>query len=82
LIHQPDFQGVRGIVIGRFQRETSMSNEKLTHIVKTKKELKKIPVVTQLDFGHTTPQFSFPIGGKARIDVDREGRTSVRILIH
>ena len=71
LIHLPDFSGVKGIVIGRFQKASKMTNDLLTQIVKTKKELANIPVVANVDFGHTDPKITFPIGGRAKINVDK-----------
>jgi muramoyltetrapeptide carboxypeptidase LdcA involved in peptidoglycan recycling len=67
LIHQPGFDGIRGIVIGRFQNASNISYELLTKIIKTKKELEHIPVVYGLDFGHTSPYLTFPIGGTISI---------------
>jgi len=67
LIHQPGFEKIRGIVIGRFQVRSDMSRELIEKIIKTKEELKRIPVVANVDFGHTTPQITFPIGGKAKL---------------
>lgn len=67
LIHQNDFHEVKGIVIGRFQKKSKMTFEKLDYIIKTKKELKNIPIIANADFGHTTPIFTFPIGGKVHI---------------
>ncbi|MHA2339228.1 MAG: LD-carboxypeptidase, partial [Candidatus Hodarchaeales archaeon] len=66
-IHQPDFQGVKGLVIGRPQKNTDMTIEKLKKIILSKKELGKIPVVVNMDFGHTYPMFTFPIGGKVKM---------------
>ena len=71
LIHLPDFGGVRGIVIGRFQKASKMTNDLLIQIVKTKKELDNIPVVANVDFGHADPKITFPIGGIAKINVDK-----------
>lgn len=68
LIHHNNFDKVRGIVIGRFQIESEMSKEKLKFIIKTKKELNDIPVIADVDFGHTYPLFTFPVGGTAKID--------------
>src|SRR3989338_11036057 len=62
LIHQPNFSGVKGLVIGRFQKKSKMTNELLTKIIKTKKELNSLPVIANVDFGHTTPIITFPIG--------------------
>lgn len=67
LIHQPNFINVKGIVIGRFQVDVKMTEEKLIKIIKTKKALNKIPVIAGLDFGHTTPHITFPIGGEVEL---------------
>lgn len=81
LIHLPDFLDVRGIVIGRFQKETEMTNNLLTQIIKTKKELNNIPVLANVDFGHTSPIISFPIGGTCRLEVAKD-KQLLQILEH
>jgi muramoyltetrapeptide carboxypeptidase LdcA involved in peptidoglycan recycling len=81
LIHQPGFSGVKGIVIGRCQKKGSIGQDKLVKIIKTKKELKNIPVIYGIDFGHTTPVITFPIGGKARL-VAREDGMRLEIIEH
>lgn len=72
LIHQPDFLGVQGIVIGRFQKKTKMTKELLQKIIKTKKELNRIPIIGNADIGHTTPQVTIPIGGSMELLVGDE----------
>ncbi|MBW3002706.1 LD-carboxypeptidase [Candidatus Woesearchaeota archaeon] len=67
IIHLPDFSEVKAIVIGRFQKVSEMTEEKIRKIIKTKKELEKIPVIANADFGHTTPHITFPIGGTAKV---------------
>ncbi len=67
LVQQHGFDGVRGIVFGRFQRASNMDLETLTAIVEGKRELDGIPVVANASFGHTTPGFTFPIGGYGRL---------------
>ncbi|MEX2103937.1 MAG: S66 peptidase family protein [Bacilli bacterium] len=69
LIQQPGFSGVKGIVIGRFQKNTNTTTEQIVQIIKTKPELRRIPVVANANFGHTSPIITFPIGGKARMKV-------------
>ena len=81
LIHQPGFEGVKGVVIGRFQRKSEMEPEKLVKIIRSKQELTSIPIVVNADFGHTTPQFTFPIGGKGRL-VALDGEVSFTIVGH
>ena len=70
LIHQPNFEKVKGIVIGRFQRGSKMNLEKLKYIIETKSELKKLPIIANADFGHTNPLITFPIGGRAKLKVN------------
>lgn len=67
LLHLPDFQCVKGIVIGRFQKKSGMNKEKIAKIIKTKKELDNIPVIAGVDFGHSSPMITFPIGGRAKL---------------
>ena len=67
LIHQPGFAGVRGLVIGRFQRASEMDLDTLRAIIESKRELDGLPVFANASFGHTTPQFTFPIGGYGRL---------------
>lgn len=45
LIHQPGFEGVRGLVIGRFQRASEMDLDTLAAIIESKRELAGLPVV-------------------------------------
>lgn len=68
LIMQKGFENVKGIVIGRAEKVSEMTNEKWIKIIKTKKELENIPVIAGTDFGHTTPLITFPIGGNAKLE--------------
>lgn len=81
LIHQPDFSGVKGIILGRFQRSGNVDKDRLIKMIKTKKELDNIPVVAGFDFGHTCPLFTFPIGGTARLLV-KKGDIKLEIIEH
>ena len=40
-----------------------MDRETLAEILRSKPQLDNIPVVANASFGHTTPAFTFPIGG-------------------
>lgn len=81
LIHLPDFAGVQGIVIGRFQHASEMSNEKFVKLIQSKPELARMPVVANADFGHTTPQFTFPIGGRGKLEAS-DGNVRFQIIEH
>ena len=81
VIHQPGFEGVKGVVIGRFQKASEMTDDLLIKIIKTKKELNNLPVIANVDFGHTDPKITFPIGGIAEIKAGVDF-TSIKILEH
>ena len=68
LIQQPGFNNVRGIVLGRAEKSCDMTPQKWEMMIKNKEELRNIPVIADADFGHTTPIFTFPIGGNATIN--------------
>ena len=81
LIHLPTFDGVKGIVIGRFQKASKITDEVLIRIIKTKRELNHIPVIANVDFGHTTPIITFPIGGTGQI-LAQNRKAKIEILKH
>ena len=68
LIHQDDFKYVKGLIIGRFQKGSKITKEGLEYIVHTKAELKDIPVIANVDFGHTSPILTIPLGGYAKLE--------------
>lgn len=70
LIHQKDFHLVKGIVFGKFQTKSNITDDVFEKIIRSKKELKDIPIIYNGNFGHTTPQFTFPVGGIVEIVSD------------
>ncbi|HEY7465624.1 MAG TPA: LD-carboxypeptidase [Dehalococcoidia bacterium] len=81
LLHQPLAQHIRALCIGRFQSQSGMTGELLGRIVRSKPELADVPVIADLDFGHTVPVFTFPIGGTASIRA-RGNVATVEFLSH
>lgn len=81
LIHLPEFSGVKGLVLGRFQNASKVTNELLRQIINTKNELADIPVIANVDFGHTDPKITFPIGGEAELEA-RDGKVKLTIVRH
>lgn len=81
LIHQPDFNGVKAILIGRFQKEARITREMLFEVIKTKEALKNIPIIGNMDFGHTTPIATLPIGGSMEIIAD-QSNIKIRVIEH
>ncbi len=74
IIHQSQFKNVAGMVIGRFQKASKMTPAKIEQIIRSKKELEKIPVIAGVDFGHTDPKVTIPIGGEANLIVGESSR--------
>ena len=77
-IHLPDFPGVKGIIIGRFQKNSKMTKKLLAKIISTKPELKNIPIIGNANLGHTLPSATLPIGGEVEIFATGE---EVRIVV-
>ncbi|QAS51750.1 S66 family peptidase [Halobacillus litoralis] len=81
LIHQQGFDKVKAIIIGRFQNASEFHPDVLKGIIHSKKELDHIPVISDANFGHTTPRFTFPIGGMAKVAAEN-GEATIEILEH
>ncbi len=73
LLQLPGAAHVQGLVIGRFQRASGMTLTLLEQILRRQPMLTGVPVLANVDFGHTSPVMTFPIGGRASI---RVGATS------
>lgn len=71
LMLQPNFQKVKAIVIGRMQINSKVSIEDLVSLLKGKREISKIPILINVDFGHTTPLLTIPIGKTCTINEDK-----------
>ena len=68
LCYQPDFRNVKALVIGRFQKESKIDRKMLEFIINNKPELKNIPVLANVDYGHATPIITIPLGGEAELN--------------
>ncbi|MFB5253234.1 S66 peptidase family protein [Bacillus mycoides] len=81
LMQQTDFEYVKGIVIGRMQKGAECMIEDIQEMIASKPELAHIPIIANASFGHTTPIFTFPIGGRAKIISNKES-SAITILTH
>ena len=69
LLQLPDAEGVRGMVVGRFQVASGMTRALLEEIVSRQPSLGGVPVLANADFGHTSPLVTLPIGRSAQLHV-------------
>lgn len=67
LLQLPGAAGLRGLVIGRFQRDSHMTRPLLEQIVAGQPRLAGLPVLANVDIGHTNPIATIPLGGQAEI---------------
>jgi muramoyltetrapeptide carboxypeptidase len=81
LLQLPDADGVTGLVVGRFQKSSAVTREALDEIVARQPALRGKPVLAGVDFGHTSPLLTFPVGGTAEVAV-AEDATSLTITRH
>jgi muramoyltetrapeptide carboxypeptidase LdcA involved in peptidoglycan recycling len=69
LLQLPDAGGVQGLVIGRFQEASGVTRSLLEQLIARQDRLAGLPVLGNVDFGHTNPLATFPIGGRAALEV-------------
>jgi muramoyltetrapeptide carboxypeptidase len=64
LLQLPGAAAIRGLVVGRFQRATNMTRPLLEQIIARQPQLAGLPVLANVDAGHTSPMATLPIGGQ------------------
>lgn len=72
-------ESIKGLIIGRFQKKSEMTEEHLRFILDKHPMLKHIPVIYDVDIGHTQPVFTLPIGGDVKLAC-KDGAVQLRIL--
>ncbi len=70
--------GVCGIVFGRFQKKSEITEEKLKKLLLNVFGEVNIPIISGVDFGHTDPMLSLPMGKNVKISINGE---KISILI-
>lgn len=69
LFQLPGAEGVAGVIIGRFQQQSGVTRDHLDAIIADIPALQGKPVLANLDFGHTMPLMTIPVGGTAQLTV-------------
>ena len=78
LLHVLNIHTLQGLVLGRFEERSQASAKLIAEMINTKQELHDIPVLANANFGHTDPKITFPVGGRATLNVSHSG-SSLRI---
>jgi muramoyltetrapeptide carboxypeptidase LdcA involved in peptidoglycan recycling len=63
---------LQGLLVGRPMRYTEQERQQLREVVLERTKAYNFPVITDMDFGHTSPQFTLPLGCQARIDIQQQ----------
>lgn len=67
-----DLRRIAGLVIGRFRRDCEVDTDALAELIDRLPLPAGCPVVLDADFGHTTPQFTLPIGWTAHVRAEAD----------
>lgn len=62
---------VRGFVFGRFQKKSDINEKEIKNIFALLNGSLSVPVIMGVDFGHTDPMISLPIGSYVEIDTEK-----------
>jgi muramoyltetrapeptide carboxypeptidase len=66
------FDQLRGMVVGRPMRYSDGEKRRLRERILERTQGYSFPVITDMDFGHTAPQFTIPLGCRALIDTAQQ----------
>lgn len=76
LLQLPDASELTALVIGRFQRPSGIDRKMLERIIARQPVLDGIPVLANVDTGHTSPLATLPIGGQVQVTASNTSNTS------
>lgn len=62
------FEHLQGLLIGRPMRYSMEEKSQLREVILERTRRYAFPIVTDMDFGHTSPQMTLPLGCRGRID--------------
>lgn len=65
-----NFSQIKGLVIGRFGSRLNLDVKDEIDLIKGAFGNYKFPIITNVDFGHTNPMITFPVGGQCEINTD------------
>lgn len=71
-------KNIQGLFIGRFQPKSNMDDELLVKII-VSKQLKNIPILINMDFGHTQPMSMLPIGSTIELQATASAMITEKI---
>lgn len=75
----PEFAGIAGIVFGRFKRQSAVTQEDLNRVLSSVTSVVRIqiPVIADVDVGHTSPMTTWPYGAMVHFIASHGGQISL-----
>lgn len=73
ILQQPGATDLAGVVVGRFQQRSGMTRDLLQRIVDQQPVLRDIPILANVDVGHTMPMATIPIGADITFEAMPDG---------
>ncbi|QJG66790.1 S66 family peptidase [Mycoplasma phocoenae] len=71
------FKYVKGILIGRFCKNSNITKDDLNSIISSKTKLNNMPIIANLDFGHSMPLSVIPLG--MTFNIEANNKTTIKI---
>lgn len=78
LLQLPDAAEITALLIGRFQRASAVNRPILQQIIDRQPLLVGVPVLANIDIGHTNPLATLPIG--EQVEVESGANPRLRII--
>jgi len=75
LSQQESFSELKSLVFGRFQKDSNISLEIFSKIINRITKKHDIPVIGNVDFGHTDPVLSLPVGNEVKVNTSNKDIT-------
>ncbi|QJR44390.1 S66 peptidase family protein [Mycoplasma miroungirhinis] len=77
LIQSPWFKHIKALMIGRFCLGSKISKEDLITMLSEKEELKNMPIVANIDFGHSMPLCVLPLGLESELKINNNSEIKI-----
>jgi muramoyltetrapeptide carboxypeptidase len=78
----PKLPTPRSSAASPIQKASAMTRELLDLSVRSKPALAGLPVIANIDFGHTDPLITFPIGGEVEVRATTGADPAIRVTRH
>ena len=76
----PSFAQVKAIIFGRFPRRSGLSRRDLDRLLNSIPALSNMPIIADIDTGHTSPMTTWPYGALASLTAGEDGEIALAAI--